>query len=136
MKQNLSERARNGKTGQQFVYILDCINNSSAAYDCNKVFNSDYERIAFVLDNFKKWDYRDNKKRIPNLCERLGDWLQGLPSQINIDFENAKIIEIGVSWGYCQTERKKDDFLNCWFNMVARRLLQIAEKVGYNTFNL
>ena len=136
MKTMLSERALNGKQGKQFAYVLDRINNSSAAYDEGKEFATDLERVAFVLDGFKAYDYPSNKKRIPNLKERLGDWLSGLPSQIAVDFENYKIIEIGRSWGYCQTERKTDDFLNNWFSMVAFRLLQIAEKVGYNTFNL
>lgn len=135
-KFNLSERVKNGKQGKQFAYVLGCIDNSSAAYDQGLEFENDLHRISFVLDEFKGYDYPDNKRRIPNLRDRLADWLQGLPSVIAIDFENAKIISIGEGWGYCQTERKKDDFLNNWFYMVAFRLLQIAEKVGYNTFNL
>ena len=135
-KFNLSERVKNGKQGKQFAYVLECINNSSSAYDQGIEFENDLQRISFVLDSFKKFDYPDNKKRIPNLCDRIADWLQGLPGQIAIDYENYKIISLGQSWGYCQNEKKTDDFIDNWFSMVAYRLLQIAEKVGYNTFNI
>lgn len=133
---NISERVKNGRNGQQFVYVLECIDNSSAAYDAGKEFNSDLERISFVLDKFKSFDYPANKKRIPNLQERIADRLQGLPSVIVVEFMNYKIIEIGKSWGYCQTERKENEFVDNWFKVIALRLLQIAHKVGYNTNNL
>lgn len=135
-KNNISERARSGRNGKQFVYVLDCIENSSAAYDAGKEFESDLDRISFVLDEFRGFDYPSNKRRIPNLQDRLADWLQGLPSNINVEFVTSNIIEIGKSWGYCQTERKTDEFVDNWFNMIALRLLQIAHKVGYNTDSL
>ena len=134
---NLSERVKESKTGKQFNYVLDCIVSSSHATDYEITFKTDYDKIKMFFDGFNsEFNYIQNKKRFPNLQTRIKEYIAGLPSYISVDFENSKIISIGQSWGFCTTERKKDDFLNNWFNVIAFRLLQIAAKVGYNTSNL
>ena len=48
----------------------------------------------------------------------------------------SRVCDEGKEWGYCQTERKAEKFVNNWFKMIAFRLVQIANKVGYNLTNI
>ena len=136
MATNLSERVINSKVGTQYKYVLECIEDCSRANDENITFESDYDKIRFFFDCFnQEFNYDYNRKRYPNFQVRISEYLRGLPSCMAIDYENTKIINIGVKWGFCNTERKKDQFLNNWFNMVALRIIQIANKIGYNYTN-
>ena len=133
-KLNLSERVKQSKTGKQLVYVLECIENSSHAADCEITFATDYDKIKMFFEGFdNEFNYEQNKIRYKNLQNRIGEWLRGLPSYIAIDYTWNDITTNGKKWGYCTTERNTEEFINNWFNMIALRLLQIAEKVGYNT---
>ena len=131
-KRNLSEKVLNGKQGKQFAYILDAITNSASATDTNKEFSTDYGKIAFFFEYFgDEFNHTYNKKLYPNLQKRIEQYLRGLPSCINIAYMNYNIIEIGKEWGYCQTEQKENKFVNDWWCMIAYRIIQIANKVGF-----
>lgn len=137
MATNLSERVVNSKIGAQYKYVLGCIEDCSRANDENITFESDYDKIRFFFDCFnQEFNYDYNRKRYPNFQVRISEFLRGLPSCMAIDYENYAIIKIGEKWGYCNTERKKDAFLENWFNMIALRIIQIANKVNYNYFGL
>lgn len=134
---NLTESAINSKNGVQLVYVLDCIKNSNYATDENKVFVNDFETIKFFFDCFnKEFNYRNNIKRFPNLQERIKEYLQGLPSCFTCAFYNCDIIDKGVKFGVLtgSDERKNEKFINNWFNVLAYRILQTADKVNFVYF--
>ena len=134
---NISDRAKNGRNGIQLVYVLDCIRNSSRATDEGKEFANDSEVLKFFFDIFdEEFNGSYNKKYYPNLQDRISHYLQGLPSCFAVEYWNDEIIKLGVSWGVLNvTEgRKADDFCLNWFNVLAFRILQAAQKVGINTF--
>jgi len=136
-KLNISEKAKNGRNGAQLVYVLDCIRNSASAYDNNVTFENDKEVIAFFFDHFEKeFNYQDNKRRFPNLSERIGEYLRRLPSCCNIAYWDDDILKLGLSWGVIDsTEGKKaEKFLNNYWCVLGVRICQAAQKVGLNPY--
>lgn len=134
---NISERAKNGRNGVQLVYVLDCIKNSSRATDEGLTFESDVDALNFFFDTFNE-EFNDqyNKRRCPNLQNRIGEYLQGLPSCMAVDYWNDEIIKLGLIWGVLEQPegRKAEKFVNDWFNTLALRILQAASKVGLNPY--
>ena len=110
----------NKRFGVQFNYLLDSINTEIGENVTDK------EKINFVFDTFNN-EYNDayNKRRYPNECERLANYLRGLPSCIHIAFSDYDIIQIGKSWGYCKTPKQEANFVNNWWSVMAFRLIQM-----------
>lgn len=136
-KLNLSERAKNGRNGVQLVYVLDCIKNSSRATDEGKEFTNDFEALKFFFDTFnEEFNYQYNKRLYPNMADRIGQYLQGLPSCCNIDYWNDEIIKLGISWGVLTSadDKKAEKFASNFFTMCGVRILQAAKKVGLNPY--
>lgn len=136
-KANLTERAKNGRNGVQLVYVIDCIKESSRAADEGKEFNTDAEALQFFFDNFnKEFNFQYNKRMFPNLAERIGQYLRGLPSCCNIDYTDYNILLLGAKWGVLSSteDKKADKFLENFFMMCGVRILQAAQKVGINPY--
>ena len=132
---NISDRVKNGRNGSQFVYILDGIDESSSATDQGKTFANDFERIAFFLGTFdSEYNNAYNKRICPNLQARIAEYLRGIPSCLSCAFTYYDIIGQGIAWGILsgRDDKKADKFCENWFNVLAFRVLQIADKVGYN----
>lgn len=122
MKKNVREYK---KVGVQFAYILDCI------YNENNENMSDKEAIKYFFDCFnEEYNYNYNKRLYPNLQKRISEYIQGLPTCINIAFTDYDIINIGKTWGYCKTEKQTSNFVNNWFSVIAFRLIQLKEKLN------
>lgn len=117
-----------------YQYILDSIDGD--VYD--QEFESAREKVLFVYSCFKSQHWFDNniKKFRGNEVNGFADWLQGLPSVINIDFQNHEIILLGVKWGsipqHCP-EWKKDRLIENWFNFIAVKFFQLKAKLEKNT---
>lgn len=136
-KGNLTERAKNGRNGVQLVYVIDCIKESSKAADEGLEFNTDAEALQFFFDTFnEEFNNQQNKRRYPNLQERIGQYLQGLPSCCNIDYTNYNILLLGVKWGVLSSmdDKKAYKFLENFFSVCGLRILQAARKVGLNPY--
>jgi len=136
-KANLTEKAKNGRNGDQLVYIIDCIKESSRATDEGKEFKTDAEALQFFFDTFEEeYNYQNNKRRWPNLAERIGAYLQGLPSCCNIDYTDHSILLLGVKWGVLSStdDKKANKFLKDFFPVCGVRILQAAQKVGLNPY--
>ena len=133
MKKNLTERVKNGRNGQQFVYVLECIKNCSRANDEDITFATDFDTLQFFFDVFnEEFNNSYNRKLFPNLSERIGQYLQGLPSCFNIDYWDDEILNLGISWGVLKSKegRKAEEFINSFFRVCGVRLIQAGEKVG------
>lgn len=137
MAKNISERAKNGRNGNQMVYVLDCIKYSSRAADEGIEFETDAEALRFFFDNFnEEFNFQYNKRMFPCLSERIGEYLKGLPSCCNIDFQDYDMLLLGVKWGVLSSmeDKKAAKFLENFFTMCGVRILQAAQKVGLNPY--
>lgn len=116
----------NKRFGVQFGYLLDCVDTDIIGENA-----TDKEKINFVFDTFNN-EYNDAyyKRRYPNECERLANYLRCLPSCIHIAFSDYDIIQVGKSWGYRKTPRQEADFVNNWWNYCAYRLIQMRDKLN------
>lgn len=136
-KANLTERAKNGRNGVQLVYVIDCIKDSSRATDEGLEFKTDAEALQFFFDIFdEEYNFQYNKRMFPNLQERIGEYLKGLPSCCAIDYTDYNILLLGVKWGVLSStdDKKAGKFLEDFFSVCGLRILQAAQKVGLNPY--
>ena len=118
-----------------FDYILESIADDE---DYPTTDKTDAEKLQLVLNTFNvEVNHINNKKRIPNLQERFADYLSGLPSVINIDFENYEILKIAIKWESLPNvyinnkdrETQEWKVLNNWFNFISAKLFQLCNKL-------
>jgi hypothetical protein len=109
-------------------YILNAIDGEGYG----KELNTSAEKLQFLANCFKdEYLFPDNLKRYGSYQEVLRQWIMGLPSSFNIDFENYRIIEISKEWGSLPinaTDRQEDKIINNWFNFIAAKTLQLMAK--------
>ena len=67
-------------------YLFDCINSEDTELKTLQ------QKIAYAMDCFHSFDSPFNQRRIPNLQERLADFLQGLP--FSFDYWNDDILKV------------------------------------------
>ena len=105
-------------TGVQYAYVLDAIDHDGG----------DAEKIRYFFANYEiEFNTAYNKKRYPNEAQRIGQYLQGLPSCINIAYWDQDIVEMGKAWGYCKNKRAELNFTQSWFSTLGSRLLKLKE---------
>ncbi|MBO7221223.1 MAG: hypothetical protein J6V21_08620 [Alistipes sp.] len=122
--ENLRNDKRNGK---QYAYLLDAIYNP----ETGKAFASDAEAVRYMWEQFKEeYNHEYNRRRYPNLSQRVGEWFAGLPSGVDIAYWHSDIIEIGKAWGYCQTDRKAEKFCADWFGALGWLFVNMAQALG------
>lgn len=113
------------------AYILDAINTEDYNYEG---LNTDKARLQFLADTFKgEYCYPENLRRYGSCQECLRQWIMGLPTSFNIDYENYRIIELAKQWGSLKQDcddRAEDKVLNNWFNLIAAKTLQLMAKHG------
>lgn len=113
MKKNIRDYKN---VGVQYAYILDSIDFEG----------SDIEKVKFFFDSFNaERNSAYDKRCFPNLQDRIANYIQGLPTCIGISFSDYDIIQIGKSWGYCNTDKQAEKFVYNWFNSIAFRLIQL-----------
>lgn len=108
-----------------FSYILQAIDGEG--YE--RTFSNDTERLQFLADTFKS-EYGWYAEQVGHL-KAFREWLMGLPSSFNVDFENYRIIEIAKEWGSLSpnaTERQEDKILDNWFSFIANKTFQLMKK--------
>lgn len=121
MKKNVRDYKVNGK---QFAYILDSIHSEDV--DVSKM--SDKERIEYALGRFYREKAKeDNSRR--NMVGLIEDWLQGLCSTVRIAYDYESIVKIGKSWGYCETDKKAEKFVDNWYHSIAVKMFLLAKKL-------
>ena len=107
-------------------YIINSIDD--AGYEVIKEDATTKDKLQFIADNFKsECMYEYNIKRFKgNKGAIIADHLQGLPSYLNIEFSNYKILELGKKWGFCfDTEKKEDVFLENYWNRISQNILEL-----------
>lgn len=109
-------------------YIFECIDFEN--YGLNP--ESKKEKIALLIETFKNefWNEFNKHRYKQDIKNGFFNWLAGLPSCFNVDFENHKILEIGKSWGFdLSTEKKQDQFIENWFKMVTNSVFYLKSKL-------
>lgn len=118
----MKKNPRNYKRGgAMFAYILDSVNPNEI--DTEKM--TDKERIGFLLDTFFEEMYKNDRRRMC-VYDLLREWLQGLPSAINVAFSYYDIAVTGKSMGYCKDARSESRFINNWWTLLASNILRLA----------
>ena len=67
------------------------------------------------------------------LIAKDANWLMGLPSCFNIDFENYRILEIAKEWGSLAQNaapHDEDKIISNWFNFISAKTIQLIKKNG------
>lgn len=109
------------------AYILEAIDNEG--YDDAKELKTDKDKLSFLMDTFKS-EYGWSIERY-GMHKAFSDWIAGLPSSFNIDFENYKILELAKAWGSIPkdaTEAQEDKILLNWFNFITVKTFQLFRK--------
>jgi hypothetical protein len=108
-----------------YDYILDSIDSSG--YDIETT--TPKEKLNFLEQTFQA-EYGWAIKRYGRFTA-MTEWLPGLPSSVNIDYENHKIIELAKKWGHLPvnaTEKQEDKILEGWFRFIAMRIGELMRK--------
>lgn len=109
---------------QETRYILDCIDSEGYGIECN----TDKDKALFLWHVFNK-EYGWSIERY-GLQRALREWLQGLPSSVNIAFMNYEILELYKKWNGIEsmTEKEEDKILSMYWNFMAMRILGLWRK--------
>ncbi|UUV43263.1 hypothetical protein RCCWILLIS_91 [Rhodobacter phage RcCWillis] len=107
------------------------------AYLCESIYDfegTEAECAAHIWERFNsEYNYPDNRKRIPNLQERVADWLAGIP--LNIAVYSADIMQLAESWAETRyTDKQAERIIDNWFNFMAFQILKFWEKHGINPY--
>lgn len=108
-----------------FPYILDAIDTDDYIFKGE----SDKERLGFLYDIFVS-EYGHMISRV-GTQKAFSEWIQGLPSCFNIDFNNYDILKLAKKWGSLPanpTEKQEDKILANWWNFITSKTFQLFRK--------
>ena len=117
-------------------YIFNCIdldyfelkNNPTDKKEILEIIAKEIKNISFYENNIKR--FKNNK------CYIIADFLQGLPSFFNVDFENYNILKVAAKLHNLEIlpTNKQDIILNNWFNHISFKFLQLCKKYKVNYY--
>lgn len=114
-------------------YILSIINDSGLKdYGYKPETMNTKEKLQAIHDAYvKEFAYSNNVSRYNNnRSVMFSEWLKGLPSLMNIDFYNAEIISLLMSWGFI-TEKSRystiNKHINSFFLYVSMAFFKLLE---------
>jgi len=108
-------------------YILDSID--SEGYDIKT--ETPTEKLQFLFDCFEvEFNYKNNQLRYPNLQDRFANWLQGLPSVIDLPYQNYKILQLSKNLleVYTLTEKQEETIINNYWSFMAYHIIKLKNK--------
>ena len=109
------------------TYILDSIDGTE--YDIKT--ETPTEKLEFLFDCFEvEFNYKNNKLRYPNLQDRFANWLQGLPSAIDLPYQEFKILQLSkiLFEVYTLTEKQKETIINNYWSFMAFHIIKLKNK--------
>tara|TARA_R110000787_G_scaffold70574_2_gene156804 strand:- start:4561 stop:4947 length:387 start_codon:yes stop_codon:yes gene_type:complete len=101
--------------------------------------NTDKKKLVYLLHTFDvEFNYANNKQRIPNLQNRLADWLNGSPYAISTPTYYYDMIEDTKQIHNTEvlTEKETEIICNNFYNHIALHILKYAEKLEIKLTNL
>ena len=108
-------------------YILDSID--SEGYDIKT--ETPTEKLKFLFDCFEvEFNYKNNKLRYPNFQDRFANWLQGLPSAIDLPYQNYKILQLSkiLLEVYTLTEKQEETIIKNYWSFMAYHIIKLKNK--------
>ena len=112
--------------------INDFLLSSISFEECEDLTNR--QKVEYLFSTFnQEFNHEYNKKHYPNYQLRIANWLQGLPSCIDIPFTYCDILELAKSLHDVKefTEKQEDTILSNYFNHIAFHLIKLGQ-----TFNV
>jgi hypothetical protein len=92
---------------------------------------TDKEKINYFFDCYdREFNHDYNKRYYPNEQERLKNYLQGLPSFINIPYYDWDILELYKELNGIKTlsSKKEESVLKYYWDKIAFTLIQLKRK--------
>lgn len=125
------------KTQKQVVsekyagYIISCIN--SEGYDVfSDSLNTPEAKLRFLHDTFVSEYWHDyNKKRYVTKQNAFREWIMGLPSSFDIEWENYRIIELAKRMGSLAddaTYKQEEAILDNYFSFITNKVFVLFKK--------
>jgi hypothetical protein len=108
-----------------YQYMIDAIDGEG--YD--KTLTTTEEKLQFVLDTFRN-EYGWMIKR-DGEYKAFTEWISGLPSSFNIDFENYRILELAHKWESLPdnaTESQEYKITSNWFKFITVKFFQLCKR--------
>ena len=108
-------------------YILDSID--SEGYDIKT--ETPTEKLDFLFDCFEvEFNYKNNQLRYPNFQDRFANWLQGLPSVINLPYQEYEILQLSkiLFEVYTLTKKQKETIINNYWSFMAFQIIKLKNK--------
>jgi hypothetical protein len=108
-------------------YILDSIDGTE--YDIKT--ETPTEKLDFLFDCFEvEFNYKNNQLRYPNLQDRFANWLQGLPSAINIPHQYNKILELSKNLLEVEnlSEKQENEIIKNYWSFMAHHIIKIKNR--------
>lgn len=133
MKKYLTiEQLRNfkGLNGKCYPFIIENIN--SDGYDIDP--QTERGKLQFLADTFyyeKIKFHKDWVRYYGNIQNCLKDWLQGVPSAINLPIYYSEIIELAIKFGSVPvnyTDKQYEQITNNFYSFMACKILQLFTK--------
>lgn len=104
-------------------HVLDCLSTDYT--------EKPYEQLKIVVDEFKNWYCAYEQKRTPNKYEAFKEFMLGLPSCFNIEYEYYKISQTMKTWfeacGEVYKEPKNESDL--YYHLVTREFATLCKKL-------
>ncbi len=108
-------------------YILDSIDGTE--YDIKT--ETPTEKLDFLFDCFEvEFNYKNNQLRYPNLQDRFANWLQGLPSAINIPHQYNKILELSKNLLEVENlgEELENEIIKNYWSFMAFHIIKLKNR--------
>ena len=109
------------------AYIRECITLPNT--------NTTKQKVVQLLHHFDvECNFENNKKRMPNLQDRVKNWLQGSPSAISLPFYYVDMIADATRLHKAKalTEKEKEKVCDNFNNHLAYHILKYAEELKIN----
>ena len=112
-----------------YEYILNSIDGEG--YGVTLITPED--KLKFVLDTFRS-EYMWSIERYGEYAA-FKEWLQGLPSSINIDYTNYEILRLAHDWESIPanaTSSQEQRIIENWFNFIMVKFFQLCKRYKIN----
>tara|TARA_R100000278_G_scaffold54350_2_gene45329 strand:+ start:8837 stop:9208 length:372 start_codon:yes stop_codon:yes gene_type:complete len=109
------------------TYLLNAIDGK----DYGIKTDTPKEKLDFLFDCFEsEFNYKNNQLRYPNFQNRFANWLQGLPSAINIPYQYNKILELSKNLLEVDTlsEKLEDQIIKNYWSFMAYHIIKLKNK--------
>lgn len=126
--------------GFVFPYIISAID--SEGYELTKQPETEAEKLLFIAETFYNEKIKHHKnwlKYYGSLAGAFSDWLAGLPSSFNIDFEYSKIIQLSKDWGSIPqeaSEKQEGKVCENFFPFITAKTFKLMRKHKINIFEI